>query len=240
VSVATDTVDGVQLSELPGPIEVRRSRKRVRTVTAFRDGDTTVVSIPARFTRAQEHEWVHRMVTRLAAQERRRRPSDEGLAVRAAELSERYLGGRARPTSVTWSARQGRRWGSCTPVEGTIRISTRVRGMPRWVIDYVLLHELTHLLHSGHGPEFWAALEAYPRTERARGFLEGFSYREERGTEGGDSDDADGRDPDDDVEEPADAGHADDDVEGPGDDAGISRDGAEQPLDVPPPRRATA
>ena len=73
--------------------------------------------------------------------------------------------------------------------------------MPRWVIDYVLLHELTHLLHSGHGPNFWAALESYPRTERARGFLEGVSYREERGNDG-DSDDTDGADVDDDVEQP--------------------------------------
>ncbi|GAA2719363.1 M48 metallopeptidase family protein [Cellulomonas aerilata] len=165
----------------PGPIEVRRSRKRVRTVTAFRDGDTTVVSIPARFTRAQEREWVHRMVTRLAAQERRRRPSDEQLATRAAELSARYLGGTASPTSVTWSSKQGRRWGSCTPVDGTIRISTRVRGMPSFVLDYVLLHELAHLLQPGHGAEFWALLSAYPRTERARGFLEGVSFGEERG-----------------------------------------------------------
>ena len=171
-------------------------------MTAYRDGDTTVVSIPARFTRAQEREWVQRMVTRLAAQERRRRPSDEQLATRAAELSERYLGGRARPSSVTWSSRQGRRWGSCTPVDGTIRISDRVRGMPRWVLDYVLLHELVHLLHSGHGPDFWAELESYPRTERARGFLEGVTYREERGS--GDSDPGDGRDVDDDIEGPAD------------------------------------
>jgi predicted metal-dependent hydrolase len=188
---------------LPGHVEVRRSRKRVRTVTAYRDGDTTVVSIPARFTRAQEREWVHRMVNRLAAQERRRRPSDEQLAARAAELSQRYLDGLARPTSVSWSDRQGRRWGSCTPVDGTIRISTRVRGMPRWVIDYVLLHELAHLLHSGHGPDFWAALEGYPRTERARGFLEGVAYREERGAV--DDSPGGGPDPDDDVDAPGDA-----------------------------------
>jgi hypothetical protein len=169
----------------PGPIEVRRSRKRVRTVTAYREGDTTVVSIPARFTRAQEREWVHRMVTRLAAQESRRRPSDDQLASRAAELSARYLGGAARPSSVTWSSKQGRRWGSCTPLDGTIRISTRVRGMPRWVLDYVLLHELAHLLQPGHGPAFWALVEAYPRTERARGFLEGVSFAEDRGAGGG-------------------------------------------------------
>ena len=193
----------------------------MRTVTAYRDGDTTVVSIPARFTRAQEREWVHRMLLRLAAQDRRRRPSDEQLATRAAELSERYLGGRARPTSVTWSARQGRRWGSCTPVDGTIRISTRVRGMPRWVIDYVLLHELVHLLHAGHGPEFWAALDSYPRTERARGFLEGVSYREERG-EG--DDEAAGEAVDDEPEEPDDAD--DDVVEPDGDVEATSRPGA--------------
>jgi predicted metal-dependent hydrolase len=157
-------------------VEVRRSARRKRTVTAFREGGRTVVAIPARFTATQEQEWVRRMVGKLAAQERRRRPSDEQLAARAAELSARYLGGRAVPTSVAWSGNQGRRWGSCTPSEGTIRISTRVRGMPRWVVDYVLLHELTHLLHSGHGDDFWAAVAAYPRTERARGFLEGYGF----------------------------------------------------------------
>lgn len=159
-----------------GDIEVRRSARRVRTVTAFREGGRTVVAIPARFTRVQEREWVSRMVTKLEAQERRRRPSDEALAQRAARLSERYLGGQAVPTSVAWVSNQERRWGSCTPSDGTIRISDRVRGMPGWVLDYVLLHELAHLLHSGHGPAFWALLAGYPRTERARGFLEGFAF----------------------------------------------------------------
>jgi predicted metal-dependent hydrolase len=45
--------------------------------------------------------------------------------------------------------------------------------MPGYVVDYVLLHELAHLLVPDHGPDFWALLEAYPRTERARGYLEG-------------------------------------------------------------------
>lgn len=162
----------------PGAVEVRRSRRRSRTVTAYREGDRTIVAIPARFTRAQEREWVHRMLERLATQEQRRRPSDDQLAQRATELSARYLGGRAVPTSVRWSGNQGQRWGSCTVGEGSIRISDRLRGMPAWVTDYVLLHELTHLLHAGHGPEFWAELEVYPRTERARGFLEGYSFAE--------------------------------------------------------------
>lgn len=186
-------------------VEVRRSRRRSRTVTAYREGDRTIVAIPARFTRAQEREWVRRMLTRLADQERRRRPSDEELVRRAAELSSRYLSGRAVPSSVRWSGQQGRRWGSCTIADGSIRLSDRLRGMPRWVIDYVLLHELTHLLHAGHGPEFWAELEAYPRTDRARGFLEGIAFASQApGTPAGDEP----RDEDDTVDT-ADPGGAD-------------------------------
>lgn len=181
VVVSTTSVRLVHPTHDLTQVEVRRSRRRARTVTAWREGDRTIVAIPARFTRAQEHEWVRRMLARLAAQERRRKPSDHELASRASDLSSRYLGGRAVPTSVTWSTNQERRWGSCTPSDGTIRISDRVRGMPLWVLDYVLLHELTHLLHAGHGPEFWAEVERYPRTERARGFLEGYTFAGECG-----------------------------------------------------------
>ena len=156
-------------------MEVRRSRRRRRSVTAYRDGGRVVVLIPARFTRAEEREWVARMTERLAAQEKRRRPSDAALARRAKELSDKYLAGLARPTSVRWASNQNTRWGSCTPSDGTIRISTRVRGTPSWVLDYVLLHELAHLLEAGHGARFWALLEGFPRTERARGYLEGLA-----------------------------------------------------------------
>ena len=144
-------------------------------MTAYREGGRTIVLIPARFTSTQEREWVARMLERLSAQERRRRPSDEDLLVRAANLSERYLGGLARPVSVSWVSNQNSRWGSCTPADGTIRLSSRLQGMPGWVIDYVLLHELAHLVQPGHGPRFWSLMESFPRTERARGFLEGFA-----------------------------------------------------------------
>nr|WP_051480896.1 M48 family metallopeptidase [Cellulomonas sp. KRMCY2] len=191
---------------------MRRSRRRVRTVTAFREGGRTVVAIPARFTRAQEREWVTRMVTKLASQDQRRRPSDGQLAARAAYLSTRYLGGLAKPTSVSWSSNQGRRWGSCTPSDGTIRISDRVRGMPRWVLDYVLLHELAHLLRGGHGPEFWVLLEAYPRTDRARGFLDGHAFASERPADDDLTSMDDESDPSGDEGDPSDDGVAQTDV----------------------------
>ena len=178
-------------------VEVRRSRRRRRTVSAYRDGDRTIVLIPARFTRAEEDEWVATMLARLARQDRRRRPSDGALARRAGELSTRYLGGCARPRSVTWVDNQTSRWGSCTPSDGSIRISSRVRGMPSWVLDYVLLHELAHLLEPRHGPAFWALLESYPRTERARGYLEGISAAS--GLDRGEGDDGLGNELEDDA-----------------------------------------
>lgn len=169
------------MAVLPAPepgeelVEVRRSARRRRTVSAHREGDRVVVLIPARMTRVEEKHWVAVMLERLAARERRSRPSDPELFERAGRLSARYLDGRAEPSSVRWADNQNDRWGSCTVPDATIRISTRLQGMPPFVLDYVLLHELAHLLSPGHGPDFWALLTAYPRTERARGFLEGWA-----------------------------------------------------------------
>jgi hypothetical protein len=157
-------------------VEVRRSARRRRTVSAYRDGGRIVVLIPSRFSKAEEARWVAEMVERLDAGSRRRRQSGDGaLAKRAAELSITYLGGRAQPVSVRWVGSMRTRWASCTPADGTIRLSERLRDMPHWVRDYVLVHELAHLLVPGHGPDFWALVQRYPRTERARGYLDGVS-----------------------------------------------------------------
>jgi predicted metal-dependent hydrolase len=176
------------------PVEVRRSARRRRTVAAFWENGTAVVAIPAHFSRAQEADWVHRMLEKLRSQgEKRasgagRRPaSDAALAAHAAQLSARYLGGRSVPTSVRWVSNQNSRWGSATPADGSIRLSDKLRPMPQWVIDYVLLHELAHLLVAGHNAAFWKLLEAYPETERAKAFLEGVSFAMSRGLAPGDA-----------------------------------------------------
>ncbi|MGH3369735.1 MAG: M48 metallopeptidase family protein [Nocardioidaceae bacterium] len=152
---------------------MRRSRRRRRTVSAYREDDKVVVMIPARLSAGEEQEWVTTMLERLERSEKRRRPSDARLKRRAVELSDRYLGGLARPATVRWVANQNTRWGSCTPSDRSIRLSVRLQGMPAWVIDYVLVHELAHLIESGHTPAFWAWVDRYPKAERAKGFLEG-------------------------------------------------------------------
>lgn len=156
-------------------VEVRRSKRRKRTVSAYREGERIVVLIPASLTRKEEAEWIETMVARIEKAEQKLRLSDEELFQRAHRLSDRYLGGMAVPASVRWVANQNTRWGSCTPGDRTIRLSQRLNGMPPWVIDYVLIHELAHLLEPGHDAKFWAWVDRYPEAEKAKGYLLGWS-----------------------------------------------------------------
>jgi predicted metal-dependent hydrolase len=160
-------------------VEVRRSRRRRSTVSAYRDGATVVVLLPARMSRAEEEHWVAEMVRRLQRSETRRRSpartSDAALLARCRQLSARYFGGKAEPASVRWVPPMRTRWASCTPVDRTIRVSGRLREVPSWVVDYVLVHELAHLLEPGHGPDFWTLVRKYPKADRAIGYLEGIS-----------------------------------------------------------------
>jgi predicted metal-dependent hydrolase len=156
-------------------VEVRRSRRRRRTVSAYRDGDRIVVMVPASLSRAEERRWVDTMLARLEKAEQRTRPTDDQLLARANRLSERYLGAMAVPESVRWVTNQTARWGSCTPGDRSIRLSDRLQGMPEWVIDYVLIHELAHLLEPGHDASFWAWVDHYPQAEKAKGYLLGWS-----------------------------------------------------------------
>ncbi len=156
-------------------VEVRRSKQRRRTIQARLEGNRIIVMIPAAYTKAQERLAVEQMVAKLLARAPRLRPSDEELRKRAKHLSDTYLGGLARPESVRWVSNQRSRWGSCTPGERTIRLSERLQGMPGWVVDYVLVHELAHLIEPSHSDEFWAWVHNFPQAEKAKGYLEGYS-----------------------------------------------------------------
>ncbi|MEY2565706.1 MAG: hypothetical protein QOE35_235 [Actinomycetota bacterium] len=148
--------------------QVIRSKRRRHTVQAEQVGDTVRISIPALMSKAEEEHWVGVMVRRF---ERRMAADEEDLVTRAEGLADRY--GLPRPTSIRWVGNQMRRWGSCTPVDGSIRISDRLARYPAWVLDYVIVHELAHLVVPGHGKAFRAIVDRYPKAERARGFLMG-------------------------------------------------------------------
>jgi predicted metal-dependent hydrolase len=152
-------------------VEVRRSARRRKTISAEIIGEALVVSVPERLSRADEDQWVATMARRMAERRRRDRlNSSDALTRRAAELGDRYLGG-LRARDLGWVGEQRSRWGWCSPEEQTIRLSLAVADYPPWVRDYVLVHELAHLLVPDHSQDFWDLVNRYPLTERARGFL---------------------------------------------------------------------
>jgi predicted metal-dependent hydrolase len=148
------------------PVEVRRSTRRRKTVEARLVDGTLRVAIPATMTEAEEAHWVDVMRQRMA---RRSTTAEIDLAARASHLAKRF--GLPEPASIVWSKRQSTRWGSCSVDSGRVRISDRLAGFPEWVLDYVIIHELAHLLEAGHNPRFWGIVNRYPLAERARGYL---------------------------------------------------------------------
>lgn len=160
-------------------VQVRRSARRHRTVSARLESDQIVVLLPEHLSAREEQQWVDRMVNRLGARRSQPAGSDAELARRALEIATRHLdeaaGRQLRPSSVRWVTTMNKRWASCSTDTGAIRVSDRLQRMPDWVLDYVLAHELVHLVEPGHGTEFRALLAAYPLADRAEGYLQGWS-----------------------------------------------------------------
>jgi len=155
-------------------VEVRTSPRRRKTASGFWQDGRVVILVPARLSKADRVELVEGLVERVLAQRPHVSTSDRDLERRAAALADEYLGG-VRPTSIRWVGNQQRRWGSCTSRTGEIRISERLRFVPGWVLDAVLVHELAHLIEPTHSARFRRLAARYPRTEEADTFLAGFT-----------------------------------------------------------------
>jgi predicted metal-dependent hydrolase len=161
------------------PVEVRTSTRRRKTATAFWQDDTVVVVLPSWMRPPQSDAMVESLVRRVLAQRPNRHASDDDLASRAAFLARRYLHG-TLPRSIRWVSNQHQRWGSCSLASRDIRISERLRVVPTWVLDAVIVHELAHLDEPAHSPRFRQLASRYPRSEEAEIFLQGFTLGLER------------------------------------------------------------
>lgn len=151
---------------------MRRSDRRRRTVAAKLEDDTLVVYLPSRMSRAEEQHWIEKMRSRFEARQRRDDLNSEGyLESRARTLNAKYFDGKLRWTSIEYVTNQNARYGSCTIDDATIRISDCLAEMPDWVRDYVIVHELAHLIVPDHSGRFWELVARYPLAERARGYL---------------------------------------------------------------------
>jgi predicted metal-dependent hydrolase len=161
------------LSRLP-EFRVIRSSRRKRTLHAYRQNGVIEIHIPDRLSRRQEFEVIPEMIDLVLKRENRLRKSDSALLDLSDLLLAEYLPEfNERPISVTWRVMR-ERWGSCTTVDKTIRISERLNTAPDYALRYVLFHELIHLRIAGHGDDFHELLARYPEKDRAEAFLEGY------------------------------------------------------------------
>ncbi len=164
-------------------VEVKRSKRAKRNVTAYRDNDKTVVTVPTRMAKRDVDAYVTELVNRLDDRDERT-SSQKSLEQRARSLSLKYLGQdlletHKVPVKIRWVTNQNSRWGSCTPDEGTIRLSHRMQRMPSYVIDSVIVHELIHLLVTDHSPAFYALMNKHPDHEKAKAYLDGYSHAQQ-------------------------------------------------------------
>lgn len=158
-------------ADMSWPVEIIRSAQRRKTVSARLEAGVLIIRAPAGMTDADLAPIIENLRRRLHRRGRPAALSDTDLEKRAQELNRKYFDSRLRWQSIRYVTNQNSRFGSCTPEDGTIRLSHRLAQMPTWVRDYVLVHELAHLVERNHGKRFWALVNRYPLTERARGYL---------------------------------------------------------------------
>ncbi len=173
VPVSTVGPDRPEVPARP-EIEVRHSTRRRKTAAARWEGDRVVVLAPHWLRGVELDQMVDHLVGRMLKHRPNLHASDQFLTDRAAELADRYLDG-IRPASIRWSSRQQMRWGSCTTTTREIRIAERLRPVPAWVLDSVIVHELAHLIEYEHSVRFRELEARYPRLHDANVYLAGYS-----------------------------------------------------------------
>lgn len=154
-------------------LEIRASSRRTKTGTAHWSGTKIVVAIPSRLRGRERESFVDELVRRAMRERPQSTGHDAALEERARTLAELYTGGKL-PSGVRFVSNQKRRWASCSPASGEIRLSNRLRNVPDWVLDAVLVHELAHLHHLEHSRAFHAIANRHPRQDDAEVFLEGY------------------------------------------------------------------
>ena len=167
------TVEIREATATTPPLEIRTSTKRKKTATAWWEGTTLIVALPTHVAGDERESLITWLVKRSARRRPAARASDPELLDRAVALAKEHGIDRV-PTSVSFVTTQRKRWGSCSSDSGAIRISERLRHVPGWILDAVLVHELAHLVHPDHSAAFYELANRFERQDEASIFLEGY------------------------------------------------------------------
>ena len=154
-------------------VEVTRKSAKNLNLRVRADG-TVALSIPwradiesARAFVARKEAWIAEHVSRRSgaglededeALRRARKLKIEAALPAVVERLETEMGVHAS----SWSVRHMKtRWGSCTPATGAIRINSRLADYPPECLEFVVAHELVHLMEPSHNKRFHMLLDVY-------------------------------------------------------------------------------
>lgn len=153
-------------------IKILRSKKRRRSVSARLVKDILVVRAPENMPEVRLQEVIAGLKARIERKHLKEELNkSENLTSRAEEFNRRYFENKLKVNSIKYVTGQESKFGCCNFRTGSIRISHRISSMPQWVRDYVIIHELAHLVTPDHSQVFWGIVNRYKLAERAKGYL---------------------------------------------------------------------
>ncbi len=178
---ATEALNPVEVKKFD--YEIRRSKRRKKSVGAYRERGKTIIVAPIRMSNKEVQSYAAELIAELNAHDEKV-SAHELLEKRARYLAATYLdvdvfAEDLAPVSIKWVTNQKSRWGSCSHQDREIRISHRLQGMPQYVIDAVVFHELVHLIVPDHSSRFYSYLERFTQYEIAKEYLAGYSFAQQ-------------------------------------------------------------
>jgi len=148
-------------------VEIIRSKRRKNTIQAKIVNKKLIIYLPSNLPETEEKKWIQKMIN---WKNNKKQLNNDLLLKRAKQLNKIYFNN-SLDFSIKFVTNQKTRFGSCTYKNKSIRISDRLTKAPKWVLDYLIIHELAHIVHPNHNKKFWEKVNQYKYAERARGYL---------------------------------------------------------------------
>ena len=163
-------------------VRIIRSRRRKRTISARLVKDTLLVSAPLMLSQERLEKIVADFKVKFEKKKLKQElDRKQNLIDIARKLNVKYFENKLKINSIEYVTDQNSKYGCCNFRDGWIRVSHKVGLMPEWVRDYVIVHEMAHLIEPNHSSAFWDIVSRYKLAERARGYLMAVGIEGEEG-----------------------------------------------------------
>ncbi|MBN2789825.1 MAG: M48 family metallopeptidase [Candidatus Delongbacteria bacterium] len=158
-------------------IIVKRSKRRKKTLQASLRDNTVKILAPHHTSDGDIKAFLNKFLEKLELKEIILNNDDE-LLKRSLKLKKKFIP-EAPDYSIEFQGTLLRTWGKCYTRQRKIVINPVLATYPKWVMDYVIIHEIAHLLVPNHGKDFRSLINRFKLKERAVGFLMAKGMKEE-------------------------------------------------------------